>query len=173
MPEHFDFDALFRGEGDFGGAAFTGKHRAGHALIAAEADASRVVNRHLRAGVDGQIREAAPRHPQHAQILHQHRIHADFTQQPQHIHDPRHLAVLNQRIDGHMDTHMMQMCEPHGIPQLLLIEIARARPRRIRGIPQIHRVRARRHRTPERIPISRRCKILHPIHSPFAREFLP
>ena len=93
------------------------------------------------------------------------RSHADFTQQPQHIHDPRHLAVLNQRIDGHMDTHMMQMGEPHGIPQLLLIEIARARPRRIRGIPQIHRVRARRHRTPERIPISRRCKILHPTYS--------
>ena len=66
MPEHFDFDALFRGEGDFGGAAFAGKHRAGHALIAAEADASCVVNRHLRAGVNGQIREAAPRHPQHA-----------------------------------------------------------------------------------------------------------
>ena len=165
MPEHFDFDALFRGEGDFGGAAFAGKHRAGHALIAAEANASRVVNRHLRAGVNGQIREAAPRHPQHAQILHQHRIHADFTQQPQHIHDSRHLAVLNQRIDSHMDTHMMQMGEPHGVPQLLHIEIARACPRRIRGIPQIHRVRARRHRTPERIPISRRCKILHPTYS--------
>ena len=39
--------------------------------------------------------------------------------------------------------------------------------------PQIHRVRARRHSTPERIPISRRCKILHPIHSPFARGFAP
>ena len=59
-----------------------------------------------------------------------------------------------------MDTHMMQMGEPHGIPQLLLIEIARARPRRIRGIPQIHRVRAAQHRHLQLFPVPCRSQQL-------------
>ena len=123
MTEDLDLDAHVGCLADFRQGAFPGQHRAGQAMPLDKAYACGIVQRHLSGGMDGQIREAGTGQMHHAQVLHKHRIHTHFIQQPQHFQHTGKLAVLDQRIDRHMHMHVMQVREMHGLPKLCFIEV--------------------------------------------------
>ena len=160
MAEHLDLDPDIRCLTDFRQRAFPGQHRAGQPMPLDKFHASGIVQRHLGGCMDGQIREAGAGQMHHAQILHQHRIHAHLIEQPQHFHHAGQLAVLDQRIHRHMDVHMMQMGKMHRLAKRVLIEIARTGSGRKSSVPQINRISACCYGTVEGFTIASRGKIL-------------
>ena len=131
------------------------------------------MNGHLGAGVDPKLRKAAPRHPQNAQVLHQHPVRPQAVEHPQQGEHFLQLPVPDQRVDRHIDPHMMKMRKGQRVLQLFRVEIACAGPRAEGGISQIHRVRAGGLRPFQRLPASRRSQNLHPVSPPFSVKESP
>jgi len=78
VGEDLDFDGgALTDVGDLVPGQLPGEHRPLKPQISGLLDAVQIVQRHLGGGVEGQIGGYLPQHPQHAQILYQHRVRPD------------------------------------------------------------------------------------------------
>ena len=136
--------------------AFARRHHTRKAEIAEQLRALRVVDRHLRAGMQRQLRKALPGDANHAQILHDGRVHAGANQQLKHIAQVVHLALLDQRIDGHIDLSAPLVRVLDRFLELLIVKIARIAARAESCIAQIDGVCAAGNSRHERLAVARR-----------------
>ena len=95
--------------GDLVPGQLTGEHHTGHAQVGAQLDAVQVVDGHLGGGVDGQVGGCLTQHPQHAQVLDQHRVHADLSGLGGQPGALGHLPVSEQGVEGEVHLHPSQM----------------------------------------------------------------
>ena len=127
--------------------------------------ALRVVDRHLCAGMQHQMGIALLNDPRHAHILHQHGVHAHIGEQVEHIAKVIQFALLDQRIDRHINFPPALMRILDCFAQAIRIEISRITACTEGSISQINSVCAARNRGNKCFPIARRRKQLHPFSS--------
>ena len=116
---------------------------------------------HLGAGVEPQGGKTLPGQPQDAQILHQHAVGPQRRQLFQQRQHPRQLPVLHQGVHRHINPHPVQMGKAQGLRQGFVVKIAGAGPGAEGRVAQIDRVRSRRLRPLQGLPVSRRGENLH------------
>ena len=118
--------------------------------------ALRVVDRHLCAGMQHQMGIALLNDPHHAHILHQHGVHAHIGEQVEHIAKVIQFALLDQRIDRHIDFLPSFVRIGHSVSKPIRIEIPRVAARAEGRIAQIDSVRAASDCRNECFAVSRR-----------------
>ena len=94
--------------------------------------------------------------PRHAHILHQHGVHAHIREQVEHIAEVVQFALLDQRIDRHIDFLPSFVRIGHSVSKPIRIEIPRVAARAEGRIAQINSVRAASDCRNECFAVSRR-----------------
>ena len=108
---------------------FAGQHDPFHAQSLGHIDALGARQGHLRRGVDRQLGAHGPHQLQHAQVLDQHGVDAQFGQRADRLFDLRQLARKGQRIDGHVTAHPALMQQGQHVGQFFEGEIDGPVPR--------------------------------------------
>ena len=105
------------------------------------------------------------RDSRHAHVLNQYSVHIHIAQQLQHITEIIRFALLDQRIDRHINFPPALMRILDCFAQAIRIEISRITACTEGSISQINSVCAARNRGNKCFPIARRRKQLHPFSS--------
>ena len=143
MGEDLDFDGGALADGfNLIPAQLPGEHRPGEAQIGGHLHPVQVVEGHLGGGVDGQIGDDLAEHPQHAQILNEHRVGADGAGLGGHLRRLRQLPVGEQGVEGQVDLRPPQVAIRNRRRKLLLREIFRVAAGVKVPVPQIDGVGA-------------------------------
>ncbi len=137
------------------------RYGAGHAHLPGGHGASEVVDAHLGAGMQGQIRIGVPDCPGQAEILHKHRIRALFRGKACRRKRGRHLAVADQRVQGDVDLAGAQMTVAHSLFKLFRCEIVRRAARVEIAEAEIDGVRTVLNRCYDSLRRARRGKQFH------------
>ena len=120
-----------------------GQYHARHAQLGRGVDAGQIVDGHLGAGVQRQIRADSPQHAGRAQVLHQHGVRAAVAEEAARLRDGVQLPVADQRVQRDVDLAAALPAVFYGIEIFPAAEVFRA-PAGVEGIlqPQIDGVRA-------------------------------
>ena len=124
-----------------------------------------IIDGHLRAGMQHKLRKTHLRDSRHAHVLNQYGVHIHIAQQLQHIAEIIRFALLDQRIDRHINFPPALMRILNCFAQAIRIEISRITACPEGSISQINSVCAARNRGNKCFPIARRRKQLHPFSS--------
>ena len=160
------FNPCVRAFPDFRKRALPCQYHPADPLLFAPEHPGPVMDCHLGTCVHSQFRKAVPGNAQHSQVLDQHRVRMQVPQQAKHFRHRFQFSVFDQRVHGHVNTHMPQMGITNGVLQLLPVKIARAGARAESGIPKVYRVRTRRVRPFQSRAVSRRSQVLHHRYAP-------
>jgi hypothetical protein len=142
---------------DFVDGQFASQNDAFHPQLLGHCDAFRTGQRHLRRGVDRQVRTHGSHQLQHTQVLDQDRVDARLRQRADGLFDHRQLAGKGQRVQRHVPSHAALVQQAHHVRQFFEREIDRTVP----GIKadlqtEIHCVRAILDRRQHAITVPRR-----------------
>ncbi len=99
---------------------FAGEDHTRDPVFRGEPDTGRVMDGHLRACMEGKIRHDLSREREDADILHEDRVNADIGEEPKILGDRRHIVIVCERVDGHIDFDAVLMGEYDGIFQLFV-----------------------------------------------------
>ena len=103
-----------------------GQHHALHAQLLGHPDALRAGQRHLRAGVDLQIRTDSPDQSNQPQILHQNGIQPRLGDRPHRLLDHRQFVGKSQDVQRHIAPQTAAVQQPNHFRQLFEREVRRA-----------------------------------------------
>ncbi len=166
VDEDLGLDARVRDRPDVFQAAFPRQHDAGHAQFPEQQGAMGVVDAHLRAGVHAQLRELLLDQGQQAQVLHDEGVRPPAGQLPQQGLHLRPFRLFDERVDGHVHAPAVKVGEADGPRQVFVAESG-ACPRAEGGGAQVHGVRARADRGPQRVHAAGGRQQLRPrLHPP-------
>ena len=161
MREGFDLHAGIRHLLKLRKRAFARRHHARKAEIPEQPRSLRVIDRHLCAGMQRQLRKALSGDAHHAQILHDGSVHAGMNKQLEHVTQIVHLALLDQRIDRNIDLPAAFVRIFNRLFELLIVKVARIAACAKGRIAQIYRVRTAGKSGKERFAVARWGKQFH------------
>ena len=154
MDKGFNLRTTAAGSSDFLQAQLTRQNAALHACGYSKINAAAVRNRHLRAGVQRQLRHNFLRQTDNAQVLHDNAIHTNVAQKAQIFCQLRQLAVVDKRVDRNIQAYMMHMRKIYRLCHLLLIKIAGIGTSAERLAAHINGICTGIHRCLQRLPAS-------------------
>ena len=108
----------------FADPAFSCRNDPTDAQITEQLYALDIVDRHLRTGMNDQIRESGPGDAENTQILHQNGIRTGVPNDPQCLGQLRQLLFLDQCVYRHVDSPSHLMRCPNGVRQALFIKVS-------------------------------------------------
>ena len=125
-PVHEDLrlhGAVLRDEADLLEAQLARQYDALHAELGRGLHAREVVDAHLRARVQRDVRQGAADHRGEAQILQDQPVHADGVGQAGRLQRGVHLPVVDEGVERQVDLAAADMAVAHGLFQLFLVEV--------------------------------------------------
>ena len=146
------------------------EHRAGAAELGRGLHAGEVVDAHLRAGVQRQIRHRLTQQAHQAEILHEQRVRPVFRRLAREVQRTVELPVGDERVHRDIDLAAADVAIAHGLDELFLCEIIGSAPRVVRAEAEINRVRPVLHRRDDGVGTARGRKQFQ--HS-YPRSFCP
>ena len=158
VHEHLGFDArMLRDEADLLERELAREHGAGDAHLGRGLDPGEIVDAHLRAGVQRNVRQSGAQHACEAQILHKDRVRPGVRRLLRERGGGVHLAVAHEGVERDVDLAAADVAVAHGLGKRLLCEIIGA-PARVEPVAKahIHRVRPVLHRRNDGIEVTRR-----------------
>ena len=160
MHEHLGFNArVLRDEADLLERELAREHGAGDAHLGRGLDPGEIVDAHLRAGVQRNVRQGGAQHARESQILHKDRVRPSVRRLLRERGGSVHLAVAHEGVERDVDLAAADVAVAHGLGKRLLCEIIGA-PARVEPVAKahIHRVRPVLHRRDDGIEVARRCQ---------------
>ena len=160
MHKDLGLDArVLRDEADLLERELAREHGAGDAHLGRSFDSGEVVDAHLRARVQRDIRQSITQHARKPQILHEDRVRSGVRRLLRERGGGLHLAVTHEGVERDVDLAAADMAVAHRFCKRLPCEIIRA-PARVEPVAKahIHRVRPVLHRRDDGIEVARRCQ---------------
>ena len=158
VHEHLGFDArMLRDEADLLERELAREHGAGDAHLGRGLDPGEIVDAHLRAGVQRNVRQSGAQDARETQILHKDRVRPGVRRLLRERGGSVHLAVAHEGVERDVDLAAADVAVAHGLGKRLLCEIIGA-PARVEPVAKahIHRVRPVLHRRNDGIEVARR-----------------
>ena len=147
VHEHLRLDArVFGNRANLVERKLPRQHRAGEAHFGGGLHAREVVNAHLRARVQRNVRHGVAQHAHQAEILHDNRIRAVVRRLARQIGSGCHLPVAHEGVERDIDLAAADVAVAHRLGKLILCEIVRAAARVVRAKAHVNRVGAVLHR---------------------------
>ena len=143
VDKDLDLDGAVAADiGDLLPAQLPGQHHPAHAHLRRGLDPGQIVQAHLGAGVQRDIRQGLAHGLDEAQVLDDDAVGPQVGGQPGRIHRRPDLPVVDQGVQGHIDLAAPDPAVAHGLGKFLVGEVLRA-PAGVE-VPhaQVHRVRA-------------------------------
>ena len=132
---------VFGDEADLFDAQLPGQHRPRHAQLRRGLHPLQVVDGHLGAGVQGDVRQVLADGGGQAQVLHQDGVGPGFGGEPRALQRALHLPVVDQGIQSHIDLAAADAAVAHGPCEFFVVEILCAAPGVEVAHAEIHGVR--------------------------------
>ena len=157
VHEHLGFNArVLRDEADLLERELAREHGAGDAHLGRGLDPGEIVDAHLRAGVQRNVRQGGAQHAREAQILHEDRVRPGVRRLLRERGGSVHLAVAHEGVERDVDLAAADVAVAHGLGKRLPCEIIGA-PARVEPVAKahIHRVRPVLHRRDDGIEVAR------------------
>lgn len=111
-------------------------------------------NRHLRRGVEMQIRDQRTRHRRETEILHDDRVHAAGAEKAQLLRRVLELGWENERVKRNKTPHSVTVKELHELREVFGSEIIGANPRVKPGHAEVNRIGPVRHGGSGALPVA-------------------
>ena len=142
MHEHLQLNAAIFPDGrDFLKRQFSGEYHAPNAHFLRRGRAQAVMQRHLRTGMEPELREKPAAYPDDPQVLHDNAVDADLLKLVKEMDGLFKLALLNKNIKRYVNFSFKAVRMGDKIGQRLNGEIACAQPRVKISKTEIHRIR--------------------------------
>ena len=157
VHEHLGLDArVLRDEADLLERELAREHGAGDAHLGRGLDPGEIVDAHLRAGVQRNVRQSGAQHAREAQILHKDRVRPGVRRLLRERGGGVHLAVAHEGVERDIDLAAADVTVAHGLGKRLPCEIIGA-PARVESVAKahIHRVRPVLHRRDDGVEVAR------------------